>query len=407
VAVSEVLNVARIQDQINRNPKACGWVQPLPGHFIKIDCHAYASSVKAVPHLSMRKTKMVSSHQLHWNKARFSPGNIKNLAAGFRTGGTGVGAGGEKAGGPGAASGGAVKADAFPGTVDHMAESLEGPIKDQGPVGSCTAFSLSGTIDNAAIKAGKMTAGNRDQAASPNHVWSGYGIPQMGTAADANLGRTIATMATWPQNNTEACKIANAEYEQDCGFETHVQPGTWRQDPTLMAKYNASESGGAYKVASLEKLNTLPANTEELKTSLASGNSLWIAMKIDGYAWSNSKMKNGVIPDWDNPSGGHAIEMVGYRDTPSGTQYKIKNSWGASWGDNGGAWVSENMVQKFMHYAYKVKLDGVPQQPGALSDDDCAPDELVDLVSGLCGLICPGDNRPNGGCGMFGGGQKK
>jgi hypothetical protein len=226
----------------------------------------------------------------------------------------------------------------------------------------------------------------------------------MGTAADANLGRTISTLTTWPQNDAESCKIANAEYEQDCGFETHVQPGTWRQDPVLMQRYNASESGGAYKISAFEKLQTLPANTEELKTALASGNSLWIAMKIDGYAWSNSKMKAGVIQDWDAPTGGHAIEMVGYRDTPSGTQYKIKNSWGTSWADNGGAWVSEAMVQKYMHYAYKVKLDGVPAQPGALSDDDCAPDELVDITSGLCGLICPGDNRPQGGCGMFGGG---
>jgi len=402
-SMHEALNVTKIQDSIKRNPKACGWAEPVPGHFVKIDCHAYAPSNKAVPHLSMRKAKMAAAHQLHWKPIKFTPNSLKSgLGGAFGKGG------GEKASGaaPGA-NNGLVKADAFPGQVDHMAENLEGPVKDQGPVGACTAFSLSGTIDNQAVKAGKMTAGSRQQAASPNHVWSGYGIPQMGTAADANLGRTIASLSLWPENNTESCKIANADYEQDCGYETHVQPGTWRSDPTIMDKFNKSESGGSYKLAGFEKLQTLPANTEELKTALASGNSLWIAMKIDGYAWSNSKMKNGVIPDWDAPSGGHAIEMVGFRDTPSGTQYKIKNSWGTSWGDQGGAWVSENMVQKFMHYAYKVKLDGVPQTPGSLTDDDCAPDELVDLVTNLCGLICPGDNRPSNGCGAFGGGAPK
>jgi hypothetical protein len=395
---SEVLNVRRIQDAMKRNPKACGWIEPVPGHFTKIDCHAYSPALKAIAHRSLRKSKIGAHHQLSWKPVKIRAAALKGGLHGFSKGG----AGGEKAG-HGADGAGSVKADAFPGTVDHMAQRLEGPIKDQGPVGSCTAFSLSGTIDNQAIKAGKMAAGNRDQASAPNHVWSGYGIPQMGTAADANLGRKIATMAIWPQNNTEACKIANAEYETDCGYETRVQPGSWRSDPTLMGRYNAAESGGSYKIAAFEKLQTLPANPEELKTSLAAGNSLWIAMKIDGYAWSNSKMKNGVIPDWSYPNGGHAIEMVGYRETPQGTQYKIKNSWGTSWGDGGAAWVSENMVQKFMHYAYKVRLDGVPQEPGNLTDDDCAPDELVDLGTGLCGLICSGDNRPNNGCAAFGG----
>ena len=52
-----------------------------------------------------------------------------------------------------------IVADALPATVDHRQQNLEGPIKDQGPVGACTAFSLSTTIDNAAIRAGKMQAG--------------------------------------------------------------------------------------------------------------------------------------------------------------------------------------------------------------------------------------------------------
>jgi hypothetical protein len=45
-----------------------------------------------------------------------------------------------------------------------------------------------------------------------------------------------------------------------------------------------------------------------------------------------------------------------------------------------------------------VKLDGAPTPNGGATDDDCAPDELVDIVSGLCSIICSNDTRPNNGC---------
>jgi aminopeptidase C len=108
-------------------------------------------------------------------------------------------------------------------------------------------------------------------------------------------------------------------------------------------------------------------------------------------------MKNAVIPDWGEPQSGHAVVISGYRETPSGKQFLIHNSWGTSWGDGGYAWVSEKMVVKNLYYAYKVKItNGVPKED--LTDDDCAPDELVDLSTGLCALICSDDSRPNNGC---------
>ena len=51
-----------------------------------------------------------------------------------------------------AAPGGpAQTSEAFPSTVDHRSDGTEGPIKNQGGVGSCTAHSLSSALDNAAI----------------------------------------------------------------------------------------------------------------------------------------------------------------------------------------------------------------------------------------------------------------
>jgi hypothetical protein len=164
-----------------------------------------------------------------------------------------------------------------------------------------------------------------------------------------------------------------------------------------MAKYDKSQSTGIYKIAAVEKLQVNPPNMEELLGVLASGADVWSAFLIDGRNWRNSAMTNAVIPDWDDAPSGHAVVISGYRDTPSGKQFLIHNSWGTSWGDGGYAWISERMVQKNLYYAYKVKItNGVKKEE--LTDDDCAPDELVDSTTGLCAVMCKNDDRPNNGC---------
>lgn len=48
---------------------------------------------------------------------------------------------------------------------------------------------------------------------------------------------------------------------------------------------------------------------------------------------------SGVFDDCsNNDSLDHAIMIVGYK---SGTGWRIKNSWGVDWGDNGFGWVAE------------------------------------------------------------------
>ena len=44
------------------------------------------------------------------------------------------------------------RTEVLPDTVDHRADNYEGPIKNQGAVGSCTAFSLSTVMDNAILR---------------------------------------------------------------------------------------------------------------------------------------------------------------------------------------------------------------------------------------------------------------
>ena len=394
----EVINLAQIQALAGRNPKACGFQEVAPAVWTRVDCQSYAPSQRAVNHLSPRKALAITHHTTQWKPLRMFGGQFQQaLTQGFSrsifqkpAGTTQLGVTG---GGP------TIVADAPPAAVDHRKDGLEGPIKDQGPVGACTAFSLSTSIDNAAIRAGKMQAGQPGQASSANHVWAAYGFPQMGRAADANLGRAIAPMSLWGHSHSESCKIAD-RIIADCedAVTPRVVAGSFRADPALVAKSQRADQGALYKVTGYEKLDVQPAKIEQLVATLASGGDLWIAMRIDGFAWSNRQMKQGVIPDWNEPNGGHAVTMAGYRETPQGKQFLVHNNWGTSWGDGGYGWVSEAMIQKHMTFAYKVKLDG-NVKPSELTDDDCANDQMVDLLTGVCATICPDNTRPANGCG--------
>jgi hypothetical protein len=387
----EPINIAQIQSLAGRNPKACGFLEVAPGVWTRVDCHAYAPAQRATAHLSPRKALAVTNRTTQWKPHRLFAAQFQQaMAQGFSKG---IFQKSVNAAGPPVIVG-----DAPPAAVDHRQQGLEGPVKDQGPVGACTAFSLSAAIDNGAIRAGKMQPGAPLQAASANHVWAAYGYPEMGSAADANLGRAIAPMSVWGQSHSESCKIANPIIG-DCGSAVSppVIAGTFRQDPALVAKSDRADAAAVYRVGAYEKLDVQPAKLDQIVQILAGGSDLWVAMKIDGFAWSSSKMRNGVIPDWNQDNGGHAVTLAGYRDTPQGKQFLVHNSWGTSWGDGGYGWVSEAMVQKWMHFAYKVKLTDAPKA-GDVTDDDCGADELVDIFKGGCGIICPDNSRPTNGC---------
>ena len=233
------------------------------------------------------------------------------------------------------------------------------------------------------------------KSTSAIHIWSGYGLPDMGAGADSNVGRPIAFTSVWGYSNKQACKIM--QDDPDCSRALGVQSGSWRDDPQLMALYNKANAEGVYKIASIEKMQS-PINWDEMINTLATGADVWASFFVDFPAWSNQGMTNGVIGNYSRKAGGHAITISGYRTNPQGKrELLIHNSWGESWGDKGYAWLGEDMVNANFKRAFKVKItNGVKKED--LTDDDCAPDELLDMGTGLCAVMCANDSRPNNGC---------
>lgn len=68
---------------------------------------------------------------------------------------------------------------------------------------------------------------------------------------------------------------------------------------------------------------------------------------------------------------GHAMTVVGYDDQRFGGAFRIINSWGTDWGDDGYTWVSYDDYSRFVVQAYEIipiepELPAVPNLGGSL-----------------------------------------
>jgi hypothetical protein len=88
--------------------------------------------------------------------------------------------------------------------------------------------------------------------------------------------------------------------------------------------------------------------------ALASGFPVVIGVRIP-LSWET--LTGDTIPLPGAPSiGGHAVTLVGYRRTADGVQFRLRNSWGESWGDGGYAWMpSEYLTLGICGEAYALR----------------------------------------------------
>jgi papain like protease len=276
--------------------------------------------------------------------------------------------------------------------VDHRTEGLEGPVKDQGSVGDCTAFSLSTAMDNAILRLKKK------DVVSPLHIWSHYGSPEVSLGVSSNLGKPIALLGVLPYSPKQACELAK-DPEEQCGQVYGVRTNSATLDPVLQAQLTRAEASGGYRLAAVDRVSGRPVNTDAIAAILRTGADVLAGMEIDSVAWKVGP-NSPVIPDYTAHDGGHGIVVCGYRKVASGRQFLLHNSWGGTWGDHGFAWISEAMVQKHMEYAFKVRVtDPNGAESRSQTDDECPDHQLVDAGTGKCAPMCRNRTRStNGKC---------
>ena len=202
-----VMNVAHLQAASVQPPRCNIPKEVAAGVFVHMDCVPYRRVAIATKHATALKINLMAIKGARWLKAENDAAN---------PGGSVIQ--GDRVGAPlASAVAGAVAP--LPDLVDHRLNGTEGPIKDQGDVGACTAFALSAVMDNALRRA------SLNITTSPEHVWGHYGVPTMEDAATGNVNRGITTFDALPYSGKEACEITK-DTTDDCGQTYGVLPNT-------------------------------------------------------------------------------------------------------------------------------------------------------------------------------------
>ena len=302
-------------------------------------------------------------------------------------------------------------AAALPAAVDHREEGTEGPVRNQGGVGACSAFSFASAVDHAlAMRSG------RPGHVSAMHVWARYHEPSMSLPAEMNHDRPLTSEQVWPythDNQTFACTWAAKKLcRPNCGgtepctcFFSEEYCGREVDDAWLT-------QADAYPVARVTGVTRIGQDKTSLMSALAKGQDVWMAMYSTSDAFDSEKLLpehdglRAVLADFDPTecTSSHAMVLAGYRVRQTGTYFLLHNSWGEDWGDRGYAWVHETTLQRNILAAYTVEAEPwtpswskVP--PRQETPSQCDAGLLPDSITGQCTPPCPdGSARHNAAC---------
>ncbi|OQX83551.1 hypothetical protein B6D60_10325, partial [candidate division KSB1 bacterium 4484_87] len=209
----------------------------------------------------------------------------------------------------------------------------DSPVKNQTTCGSCWAFAAIGLVENLGIW--NDLSEQEIVSCAPGDCNGGW----YWDALEYIHNQGVAPEACYPYTATNGnCsdKCNNPNYLAKITDYTPAQ-GLWGE----------------------------PANVNDIKAQLQNG-PLVVAMLVpedgtfDSYNGGVYNYNGGSI-SWNN---GHAVLVVGYDD--NGQYFKVKNSWGTSWGESGYFRIAYDDVVDDVHFGmYGCKASGPYQEGGA------------------------------------------
>ncbi len=126
---------------------------------------------------------------------------------------------------------------------------------------------------------------------------------------------------------------------------------------TQNSEASANKVKSCYKISDNDK-----ANASVIKSILYSGKPILIGSDLDAsFQGANASF---IWKTRTGSTGGHAMVVMGYDDSKNA--FKILNSWGTSWGDNGYGWIDYNFFSNAVREAFVIEFNTntPPPNPG-------------------------------------------
>jgi len=202
-----------------------------------------------------------------------------------------------------------------PAALDWTSLGATTPVKDQGDCGSCWAYSVTEGVESGLfMTSGKIVELSPQQIVDCDQGGSDYGCD----------GGDVDSGTEWVESAGGLALVKDyPETSPDSGHEGQCSSV---QNVVKVTKYN-------WAIPSCTSNSCDGQNESDMMAGLNEFGPLSICLAADwgGY-------KNGVFAGTCShrySAADHCVQLVGYDSTGSTPYWKVRNSWGSSWGEGG------------------------------------------------------------------------
>jgi len=192
----------------------------------------------------------------------------------------------------------------LPKEIDWVKKGAVTAVKNQGTCGSCWSFSTTGALEGAyAISHGELVALSEQNLVSCD------------TSDNACSGGLMDNAFKWVQDNGGLCKESDYPYVSGD-----------KEVPSCKTSCKIVSGSAPSKYTDVD-------STETALMKAVSGQPVSVAIEADQSAFQF--YSSGVMTGSCGTSLDHGVLVVGYGEEDGHSYWKVKNSWGASWGVDG------------------------------------------------------------------------
>jgi len=201
--------------------------------------------------------------------------------------------------------------EALPESIDWVSKGAVTPVKNQGQCGSCWSFSTTGALEGAYfIQNGKLESFSEQQLVDCDNRQ--HGGKDMGCN-----GGLMDNAFSWIEKNGGLCSEDSYPYESG----TTKKPGSCETSCSIV------------EGSDIISFTDVPAKSDDSMMQAITQQPVSVAIQADQKDFQ--LYTSGVFTGSCGTQLDHGVLVVGYGNKDGENFYKIKNSWGTTWGDEG------------------------------------------------------------------------